>query len=419
MSLFHPALGSPSTPEGPGGPSGAAPDSFAPSPPGDRDDILDVLLIEDDAGDALLVEELLADSSTKAHITWARSLAEAEQRFSPDIRCILADLSLPDAVGIDGLRRVLAMAGNAAVVVLTGLGDEHLGIQAVAAGAADYLVKQDVDAALLGRAIRYAIERKRADESQRRLVEAQLRSQENARIERGLLPVPLLDDPTLTYRTRYRPGRRRALLGGDFYDAVQTGDGTLHAVIGDVCGHGPDEAALGVCLRIAWRTLVLAGHTGQSLLATLDTVLGHERRSEEIFVTLSMVSIEPSRRRARLYPAGHPAPLLLRPDGVCALPEESGPALGLLPGATWPEHEVDLGDTWSLLLYTDGLIEGRVGAGPERLGTPGLVDLVRDVMERDPGPGLLDDLVGYVETLNGDDLTDDLAILLLSRESSG
>src|SRR5690606_38201128 len=208
--------------------------------------------------------------------------------------------------------------------------------------------------------------------------------------ERGLLPVPLIDDPSLRHHTRYRPGRRRALLGGDFYDTVQTEGGAVHVVIGDVCGHGPDEAALGVQLRMAWRTLVLAGHTGEQLLGILDTVLGHERRSEEIFTTLCMITIAPSRRTARMHLAGHPAPLLFRrpgdgapdgaPDGggggleVTALPDYAhGPALGLLPGAEWPTTEIDLGESWALMLYTDGLIEGRVGEGPERLGTGGLV----------------------------------------------
>ena len=64
---------------------------------------------------------------------------------------------------------------------------------------------------------------------------------------------------------RYRPGRANALLGGDFYDVVETPDGTVHAVIGDVCGHGAAEAAIGVCLRVAWRSLVLAGETPPAL----------------------------------------------------------------------------------------------------------------------------------------------------------
>ncbi|GLZ07080.1 hypothetical protein Acsp03_45460 [Actinomadura sp. NBRC 104412] len=389
------------------------------------EDAIEVLLIDDDPADVLLVERMLAESGLEFQLVLADDLEAARRALTRRTQCVIIDLSVPDDHDpLEQLRETLAIADRAAVVVLTGYHDAHLGVRAVAAGAADYLVKQEVDGPLLARAIRYSIERKRAEETERRLVEARILGRENARLERGLLPVPLIDDPGLRHHTRYRPGRRRALLGGDFYDTVQSANGAVHLMIGDVCGHGPDEAALGVQLRMAWRTLVLAGHTGEQLLGTLDTVLGHERRSEEIFTTLCMVTIAPSLRTARLHLAGHPAPLLFREDGedseVVALPEYAhGPALGLVPGAEWPTTEVELGESWSLMLYTDGLIEGRVGPGPERLGTEGLVELARWARRRGrSGRGLIDALVHKVEDLNGDALTDDLAVLLLSRDGA-
>jgi serine phosphatase RsbU (regulator of sigma subunit) len=381
---------------------------------------LQLLLIEDDPGDVFLVQEFLEEGDLDVRMQVARNFAEAQRLLDSDasgIQCVLVDLSLPDANGLELLRQVLTLAPRAAVMVLTGLQDAHMGISAVAAGAEDYLVKQEVDAPLLTRAIRYAIERKRADDSERELFETLVLSQENARLERGLLPVPLLDGSGLRHQTCYRPGRRRALLGGDFYDTVQTPDGAVHVVIGDVCGHGPDEAALGVRLRMAWRTLVLAGHTGEQLLRTMDKVLTLERWTEEIFTTLCMITIEPSRRRATMYRAGHPVPLLFTASGVEALPDEPcGPALGLFPDLGWPECVVELGDSWGLMLYTDGLIEGTIGKGSERLDTHGLVELVRRLREErgDTGTALIDTLVSAVEELNGGVLTDDLAILLLA-----
>ncbi|WP_307800827.1 PP2C family protein-serine/threonine phosphatase [Actinomadura violacea] len=376
-----------------------------------------LLLVEDDPGDAFLFEELLTEVQPNVQITVAATLAEALERLRPDVQCVIVDLSLPDASGLDALRQVIARAPTTAVLVLTGLADAHVGVQAVAAGAQDYLVKQDVDGALLGRAISYAIERKRADESERQLVEARAVGRENARLERGLLPVPILADDSLRHLTRYRPGRDRALLGGDFHDTVQTGDGTVHAVIGDVSGHGADEASLGVRLRMAWRTLVLAGHTGEQLLSTLDTVLEHERWGEEIFTTLCMLTITPDRRTARLHRAGHPCPLLFGPSGVEALPDgPHGPALGLIPGADWPAEELDLGDAWGIMLYTDGLIEGCVGEGGERLDLTGLEELAKAAHARgERGDVLVDGLIAEAERLNGDVLSDDLAVLLLSR----
>ncbi len=272
-----------------------------------------------------------------------------------------------------------------------------------------------MDGALLTRAISYAIERQRADESERQLVEARALSRENARLERGLLPVPILHDGTLRHHTRYRPGRDRALLGGDFHDTVETEDGAVHVVIGDVSGHGADEASLGVRLRMAWRTLVLAGNTGSGLLDTLDAVLQHERWAEEIFTTLCMLTIAPDRRGARLYRAGHPPPLLFGPGGVAAVPDEPrGPALGLIPGVEWPALDLDLGESWTLLLYTDGLIEGHDGDG--YLDLSGLVELAKIAHgDGQGGDELIDGLIAEAERLNGDVLSDDLAVLLLSR----
>jgi serine phosphatase RsbU (regulator of sigma subunit) len=329
---------------------------------------------------------------------------------------VLVDLSLPDADGLDILREVLGLAPRTAVLVLTGLNDAQVGVAAVGAGAQDYLVKQEVDPPLLARAVRYALERKRADESERELVQARLLSRENNRLERGLLPVPQLQDITLRHHTRYRPGRKRALLGGDFYDTIETPDGAVHLMIGDVSGHGPDEASLGVRLRMAWRTLVLAGLTGEALLLTLDRVLTLERWTEEIFTTLCMVTVHPDRRRATMYRAGHPPPLLFTGSTVRAAPEDAcGPAIGLFSDGEWPASEIELGDTWALMLYTDGLIEGRFGQSSRRLDTEGLVTLASQALGRGlTGQELLDTLVAEAEDLNGGVLSDDLAILLLA-----
>jgi serine phosphatase RsbU (regulator of sigma subunit) len=372
---------------------------------------LTLLLIEDDAGDAFLVEELLGEANNPPKIIWVRSLAESRVRLTTDVHCVLVDLSLPDASGLEALEQVLAMAPHAAVLVLTGLNDTHVGAAAVAAGAQDFLVKQDVEARLLARAIRYSIERKRADLAQRRLVEAELLTKENSRLERGLLPVPLLAPGTLEHHARYLPGRRRALLAGDFWDTVQTPDGSVHVVVGDVCGHGPDEAALGVALRIAWRTLILAGHTGNDLLRTLDSLLRLERKSAEIFTTLCIATIDPALDRVRMHVVGHPPPLLIRDGVIEVVPgTPSGPPLGIFQNVEWSELDVPLGGDWSILLYTDGLIEATVGGGPDLLGTEGLLNLVRE-----QGGIQLDRLIERVIELNRDALSDDLATVLISR----
>ncbi len=383
-----------------------------------RHDQVQVLLVEDDDGDALLVDELLDEVGAPVEMRRARSLSQAKGLVA-GAACILLDLGLPDSQGLNGLRQLLQLEPEAAIVVLTGEANEHLGELAVRAGAQDYLVKGEVAGHMLNRVIRYAVERRRAEEAQRALHAAQIHAQENARLERGLLPSPLLADSRLSVSARCLPGGKHHLLGGDFYDLVETSDGWVHALIGDVCGRGPAEAALGVCLRVAWRTMVLAGRPADETLATLCELLEHERQDDTMFATLCMMSVHPDRKTGWVRMAGHLPPLLLNRHGVAELPTLSAAPLGLSEVRDWPATHVRLDGSWSILLYTDGLIEGRIGKGSERLGSEGLMDLIRESLGSLDGPGeeLLDQVIDRVRELNGGDLDDDLAALALGFSS--
>ncbi|WNI17033.1 PP2C family protein-serine/threonine phosphatase [Actinacidiphila sp. ITFR-21] len=425
---------------------------------------LTLLVIGDDPAGAFTAPWFQDGSGPRVRILRARNLTAADRLLNHDVHCVLLDLpsAVPGTLGaparparpggpggpggpsgsgaqggtggpgepaappapdtpdpLDALRRVLRLAPTTAVLVVTDGTDEGQAAEVVRVGAQDHLARHEIDAATVTRAVRYAVERKRADLAQRQLTETRLLAQENSRLERGLLPTPLLHGSAgLRFAARYRPGRSRALLGGDFYDTVRTPDGTVHAMIGDVCGHGPDAAALGVELRIAWRALTFAGIGGEPLLRTLQEVLDHERDDEEIFATLSVIDIAPDARSAGLYLAGHPAPLLACPGRLPALLpyEDGGPALGLLPDARWDRIPVRLDGDWSLMLYTDGLIEGRVGEGTRRLGQEGMVALVTRLLAAGlSGEELLDAAVRKVRELNGGELTDDVAVVLLER----
>jgi len=378
-----------------------------------------VLLVEDDDGDAVLVGELLREVGAPVVVRRARSLTQAKNLVS-GAACVLLDLGLPDSQGLNGLRQLLQLEPDAAVVVLTGQASEYLGEQAVRAGAQDYLVKGEVAGHMLNRVIRYAVERRRAEEAQRALHVAQIRAQENARLERGLLPSPLLADSRLSVSARCLPGGQHHLLGGDFYDVVESSDGWLHALIGDVCGRGPAEAALGVCLRVAWRTLVLADRPAEEILSTLSELLEHERQDDTMFATLCMISVHPDRTSGWVRMAGHLPPLLVSRDAVAELPTRPAAPLGLSEVRDWPGIPIRLDGSWSILLYTDGLIEGRIGKGSERLGSEGLMDLIRDALSGpdQTGDELLDQVIDRVRELNGGDLDDDLAVLALGFQTN-
>ncbi|MEV6396171.1 fused response regulator/phosphatase [Streptomyces sp. NPDC051907] len=373
-----------------------------------------VLLIEDDQGDALLVEELLDDTGLRFELATRTTLAEARARLaSHPVDCILLDLHLPDVSGTEAIAAVRDLAPHTAVIVLTGLSESQAGAEAMAAGAQDYLVKGRVDADLLHRTIRYAVYRSQTERTTADAQKARLRAEENARLERGLLPQPLLDTSTITVTSRYLPSTELALLGGDFLDVVEDDDGLLHAVVGDVSGHGPDAAAAGVCMRIAWRSLVLGGHRGPDLLHLMERILIAERGAQPLFATCTLLSLDQKTNRATLYLAGHHEPLLTTPAGTRELAAAHGMALGIAPElGSWPATAVPLPATGALTLYTDGLTEGHNGSSTERLGVEGLLALIRDLPPTDPAAHV-DRLIKETQALNTGRHTDDLAVLRL------
>ncbi len=124
-----------------------------------------ILLVEDNPGDARLIQEYLKDAGMfRAHLTHAERLSDAQRMLETDrFEVVLLDLSLPDSKGLDTVVRAMEHARGVPVVVLTGLNDEELALRALQEGAQDYLVKGRMDGSSVSRAVRYAIERARRE----------------------------------------------------------------------------------------------------------------------------------------------------------------------------------------------------------------------------------------------------------------
>ncbi|MGH8009743.1 MAG: PAS domain S-box protein, partial [Candidatus Binatia bacterium] len=126
-------------------------------------ELIKILLIEDNSGDARLLQEAVMEGRTEQFaLTHVESLSDALQRLREErFAAILADLGLPDSNGLRTVTQLFAQAPDVPVIVLTGSDDEALAIKAVQNGAQDYLTKGQVESSLLGRTIYYAIERQR------------------------------------------------------------------------------------------------------------------------------------------------------------------------------------------------------------------------------------------------------------------
>ena len=378
------------------------------------DGIEEVLVVEDDAGDAFLaIEYIREQSNDKVRTAHASSLQEARRLLKPSTSCVLLDLNLPDADGMTALQAVLDAAPTMPIVVLTGLSGGTIGQTALGAGAQDYLDKNEVTASSLWRAVRFAVERRASIVRDQALLEAELRRDENRRLAHGLLPTPQLRAADLAWASRYVPANASALLGGDFVDAIERADGTVRVVVGDVCGHGPEEAALGACLRIGWRALVLGDVDQHAMIPHIERLLDVERQDPSLFVTLCDLTIDAAHRRVDIVSAGHEAPLLISGRQVRQPKVDHGPLLGLGLGPHHPTT-IDLPDTWQLLLFTDGIFEGRAGSG--RLGIDGFVELVGRTLPL-AGEPALSQLIAAAELDNGGPLEDDVALFALSGEA--
>ena len=126
-----------------------------------------LLLVEDNPGDVRLLREMFSEQGLhNTELTHVERMSDAEHRLaSGQFDIILLDLGLPDEQGLGAVRRAHVAAPRTPLVVLTGMDDESLATEALQEGAQDYLIKGKLDARGLLRALRYAVERKNAEEA--------------------------------------------------------------------------------------------------------------------------------------------------------------------------------------------------------------------------------------------------------------
>ncbi|MFA5252447.1 MAG: response regulator [Phycisphaerae bacterium] len=182
-------------------------------------DLLHILLVEDSASDAVLLQESILSSGVKdLSVSVVGSLRESTDHIKNNhIDATLLDLSLPDSSGLETIRRVRSACPDMPIVVLTGVDDEKTGIEAVRMGAQDYLVKGQADGRLIARAVRYAIERKRAEqEIQKAKEELEVRvRQRTAELRRSQEKLR-----SLTAELELTEERERRRIASDLHDSI-------------------------------------------------------------------------------------------------------------------------------------------------------------------------------------------------------
>jgi serine phosphatase RsbU (regulator of sigma subunit) len=235
------------------------------------------------------------------------------------------------------------------------------------------------------------------------------------RLEKSLLPTLPVRHPAVDVVTYYRPGQHELELGGDFIDVVDERDGGLAVICGDVSGHGPDAAALGAMLRVSWQALVVSGAAPAEVVGSLRQVLARERHDEDTFATACLAWIDPGADELRVVNVGHPLPLLIA-DGVTKLEVPALPPLGTIDVAVREPLPLALPVGWTLLFYTDGLIEGRSAPGAaERFGEERLIDALERLVTKPVDSAGLDRVLRAAEKAGGEPLTDDVTVVVVAK----
>lgn len=390
-----------------------------------------VLLIEDNPLDVRLINIMLRDSAPGAFVIEQVERLEAGlQRLARGgIDLVLVDLSLPDSQGLDTFASVHAQAANVPIIVLSGLADETVAVNAVHEGAQDYLVKGQVSGPLLVRAMRYAIERKRTSEQLARYAEelreknVQMEADFNMarEIQQMFLPQRYPTFPraadhatsALKFYHRYLPA---AAVGGDFFNVFPITNTIAGIFICDVMGHGMRAALVTAILRGLVEELIAVAMDAGKFLGEINRSLHAilRRTTEPLLATAFYAIVDVAEGEMNFASAGHPSPLRLRRDRGIVEPlkvydPRHGPALGLFERAQYPVCQCPLAVDDLLLLFTDGLFEINDDT-QEEFGQDRLLAAVQKRLHLPPDK-LFDELLAEVRQYAGDEFIDDVCLV--------
>ncbi|MFJ8348120.1 SpoIIE family protein phosphatase [Streptomyces sp. NPDC094153] len=231
-------------------------------------------------------------------------------------------------------------------------------------------------------------------------------------LQRSLLPPGLPDVEGVEVDVIYRAAGEGNEVGGDFYDLFPIRDGAYGFAIGDVCGTGPEAAAVTGLARHALRLLAREGFGGPAVLQRLNSaILDEGARSR--FLTLLYGELWPQEdgsARLKVVCAGHPLPLRLRQDGTVEPAADPQPLLGVMEDLELYEQTITLDPGDVLLCVTDGVTERREGS--RMLGDDGLADVLTTCTGLTAG-AVAARIMRAVERFASDAPSDDMAILAM------
>lgn len=229
-------------------------------------------------------------------------------------------------------------------------------------------------------------------------------------LQQTLIPPTPPHIPGLDVAAVYRPAGDGRHVGGDFYDVFQVSTDDWVVVLGDVQGKGAEAAVVTALARHTLRAASVDHDSPSDALHTFDQVLRAAETDRFCTVVLVRLRRTDGTWRATVACGGHPLPLLRRAGRRPVPVGEFGPLLGILPRATFTDTEVDLDRGDALVLFTDGVTEGRRGG--LFYGIDRLVDVIDE--HRGPAADVTHAILADVMTYQSGDARDDIAVVTVA-----
>ncbi|MFD7915303.1 MULTISPECIES: PP2C family protein-serine/threonine phosphatase [unclassified Streptomyces] len=249
-----------------------------------------------------------------------------------------------------------------------------------------------------------------ADQARRGVELQQARVDLAEALQSEMLPASLPALPGLRTAARYAPARHGLDIGGDWYDGFRLPEGALAFCIGDVQGHDVEAAAfmgqVRICLRAVAAVVV---DPGEVLSRANEVLLSMDR---DLFATCSLLRFDPETQELETARAGHVPAVWATVDGAYGISEDDGgPPLNLVPGAGYAVTRRRLTQAGSIVLLTDGVVEGP--KFPIEVGLEQVAKVVREAAGTDPGE-LAAEVMKVADSTGH---ADDAAVLVLSHDA--
>ncbi|HET6793701.1 MAG TPA: SpoIIE family protein phosphatase [Acidimicrobiales bacterium] len=230
-------------------------------------------------------------------------------------------------------------------------------------------------------------------------------------LQASLLPPHLPDVPGLEVGARYQAAGRGLEVGGDFFDLFAVRARTWGLVIGDVCGKGAEAATVTALARYAVRATAMTTSRPAQIASSLNQLVQREYEGEKFLTALlATVTPRPGGAVLTLCSAGHPLPLVVRPDGSVTEAGRPGPLIGFFDDPRYVDHRIRLSPGETLVAFTDGVTEARHRG--RFLGEGVMQELVSAMASRTPQQ-IADALADEAARRGGGTPADDVAVLAL------